>query len=239
MNNRTNSIATSLEAKEGWTTSSDDALEGPPLTVDLARYRNPPWHTKGRGILVRALWLYANAVFCQNPLNTSTRFTSALLRMFGAKIGRNCNIKPSVKFKSPWLIEVGDNTWIGEYAWLDSVSLIRIGANVCISQGVLLCAGGHDMTDPLFGMIEGPIIIEDGVWVGARATILPGAHLATHSIITAGSVFSGSTEPYGIYSGNPARLIRRRVLTDGGMAPEIAAEHKRTMDAFGLPTRRK
>jgi putative colanic acid biosynthesis acetyltransferase WcaF len=214
----------------------DDTVEAHPLTVDLARYRNPPWHDKGRGVMVRALWIYANALFCQNPLNTSTRFTCALLRMFGAKIGRNRNIKPSVNFKSPWFIEIGDNAWIGEYAWLDSMSLIRIGANACISQGALLCAGSHDVTDPLFGMIEGPIIIEDGVWVGARATVLPGAHLASHSIITAGSVFSGSTEPYGIYAGNPARLIRRRVLAEGGMSAEIAAEHKRTMDALRVPT---
>lgn len=57
-------------------------------------------------------------------------------------------------------------------AWLDSLAPIRIGSNCCISQGVYFCTGNHDWTDPAFGLIVKPIVIEDGAWVGARACAL-------------------------------------------------------------------
>jgi len=74
--------------------------------------------------------------------------------------------KPSINVKYPWKLEIGDHSWIGEGAWLDSLAPIRIGSNCCISQGVYFCTGNHDWTDPAFGLIVKPIVIEDGAWVG-------------------------------------------------------------------------
>lgn len=182
--------------------------------ADLASYRNPPWHDKGRGFVVRAVWHCVNAIFLQNPLNPSSKMKIALLRLFGARIGRNVLIKPSVNFKSPWKITIGDNTWIGERVWLDSVAEITIGSNVCISQDAYFCTGNHDWSDPSFGLMEHPITVENGVWIGCRATLLPGAYVSSHSVVCGGAVLSKKTEPYMIYAGNPAVAIKRRLIKE-------------------------
>ena len=87
---------------------------------------------------------------------------------------------------------------------------MRIGSNVCISQGAMLLTGNHDYKRASFDLMARPITIEDGVWIGARALICPGVTVASHSVVTAGSVLSDDTEPYGIYRGNPAVKVRSR-----------------------------
>ena len=193
-----------------------DQLTNDELTVDLSSYRNPPWHDKGRGIVVRSVWHCVNALFFENSLNPSSGLKIALLKLFGAKIGKGVIIKPSVNIKHPWFLTLGDNTWIGERAWLDNTfAHITIGSHICISQGAYLCTGNHDWTDPAFGLLERPLTIESGAWIGAGAKVLPGAVVASHSVITGGTVLSKPTEPYVVYAGNPATAIKRRVMREG------------------------
>ena len=180
--------------------------------VDFSQYRNPAWQNKGASFPVRAVWHCLNALFLQNPLNPSSKLKISLLRLFGAKIGKGVVIKPGVNIKSPWKTEIGDYSMIGENAWLDSLAQITIGRNVCISQGAYLCTGNHDWTDQAFGLQEWHIVVEDGAWIGARANILPGARIASHSVIAAGSSISKPTDPYMIYAGNPAQPVKRRIV---------------------------
>lgn len=183
----------------------------PPGRVDLGRFDNS-WFDPGRGRVIQVLWYLVNVAFFQNPLNVSSGLKVRLLRIFGAKVGRGVVIKPSVNIKYPWRLEVGDSVWIGERAWLDSLTTIRIGSNVCVSQGAYLCTGNHDWTDPHFGLVVKPIIIEDGVWVGAKATILPGVTLRSHSVIAAGSVVAEDSEPYAIHSSWALSRTKQRVI---------------------------
>lgn len=188
--------------------------------VDLSSYRNPPWHDKGRGIAVRVAWHFVNALFFENSLNPSSSLKIALLRLFGAKIGRGVIIKPGVNIKHPWFLTLGDNAWIGERAWLDNTfAPITLGDNVCVSQGVYLCTGNHDWTDPAFGLLERPLIIESGAWVGAGAKVLPGAQVASHVVVAGGAVLSKPTESYMIYAGNPAVAVKKRVITERPPGP--------------------
>ena len=181
--------------------------------VDLSLFKTDGYDP-GRSFPVRSLWFLVNALVLQNPINPSSGVKAKVLRLFGAKIGKGVVLKPSINFKFPWRISIGDNTWIGEGVWLDSLENITIGANACVSQGAYLCTGNHDWTDPAFGYTLRPIVVEDGAWVGARATVLPGVTVADHSIVAAGSVVSKSTEPYMIYSGNPAVAVKRRVIKE-------------------------
>ena len=179
--------------------------------VELSAFNNN-WYKPGRGLVVRSLWYFINAILLQSPINPSSRLKVIFLRLFGARIGKGVVVKPSVNVKYPWKLEIGDHSWIGENTWLDSLAPIIIGSNACISQGVYFCTGSHDATDPAFGLIVKQIVIEDGVWVGARATILPGVTVKSHSILAAGSVIAKDTEPYGIYVGNPAVRVKERRL---------------------------
>ncbi len=135
-----------------------------------------------------------------------------LLRSFGAKLGKGVVIKQSVNIKYPWLLEIGDYAWIGEQVWIDNLGRTMIGANACISQGALLLSGNHDFTKPGFDLIVKEILIEDGVWIGARSVVTGGSVCRTHAVLAAGSVHSGEMEAYGIYRGNPALKIKERVI---------------------------
>lgn len=181
--------------------------------VTLSKFNNS-WFNPGRGWLIRTIWYFVNVLFLQNPLNPSSKLKIILLSLFGARIGQGVVLKPSINIKYPWHIEIGDNTWIGEGVWLDSLGQIKIGRNCCISQGVYFCTGNHDWADPAFGLIIKPITVEDGAWVGARATVLPGVTLGSHSILSACSSVSKDTEPNMIYIGNPAQPVKARKIRE-------------------------
>lgn len=179
--------------------------------VHLARYDNSDFDP-GAGPMARAVWYLVNELVIRNRLNPFSRLRVALLRAFGAKIGAGVVIKPGVNVKYPWNLTIGDHTWVGEGAWLDSLTTIRIGSDCCVSQGAYLCTGNHDWADPAFALIVKPIVIEDGAWVAAKAVVLPGVTLGDHGILTAGSVASKNTEPRGIYRGNPAQRVGERTI---------------------------
>lgn len=183
------------------------------MTVDLANYDRSSYEP-GRGGVIRALWYAANVLILRNPFVIGSGVKASVLRCFGARIGRGVVIKPGVNVKFPWHLAVGDHSWIGEGVWIDNLAPTRIGSHVCISQGAYLCTGSHDWSDPRFSLIVKPIVIEDGVWVCARATILPGVTLARESVITAGAVVCTDTEPATIYRGNPAQRYKARRYAD-------------------------
>jgi len=136
----------------------------------------------------------------------------SLLRFFGARIGQGVVIKPGVRVKYPWRLEVGDHAWIGEDAWIDNIERVKIGAHACVSQGVYLCTGNHDWTDPAFGLIVKPISIADCAWAGARSTVCPGVTLETGAILAAGGVAVRDVPAFEIHAGNPAAFVRKRVV---------------------------
>uniref|UniRef100_UPI003AEF68CA WcaF family extracellular polysaccharide biosynthesis acetyltransferase n=1 Tax=Phocaeicola plebeius TaxID=310297 RepID=UPI003AEF68CA len=135
-----------------------------------------------------------------------------LLRIFGAKIGKNVIIKNNVGIKFPWKITIGDNVWLGEYVWIDNIDKVEIENDVCISQGALLLTGNHDYTKPTFNYRNAPIYIEEGAWIGAKTVVCPGVKVHSHAILTVGSIATKDLETYSIYQGNPAVKIRNRII---------------------------
>lgn len=162
------------------------------ISVDLSKYDNS-WYSPGRGRIVCSLWYFCNVIFFRNPLNPFSKIKILILRVFGAQVGEGVVIKPSVNIKYPWKIEIGDYTWIGESVWLDSLGGIKIGRNVCVSQGVYLCTGNHDWSDYAFGLMVRPIQIENGAWLGAKSIVLPGVTIAENCVVTAGRVVRRDT----------------------------------------------
>jgi putative colanic acid biosynthesis acetyltransferase WcaF len=133
-----------------------------------------------------------------------------LLKLFGAKIGHNVVIKPWVKIKLPWQLELNDHIWLGENCWIDNISKITIGSNSCISQGALLITGNHDFSKVSFNLISKPIILEEGSWIGASAIIAPGVRVGKGAVLTLGSVAINELAPMTIYVGNPAHPVKTR-----------------------------
>jgi putative colanic acid biosynthesis acetyltransferase WcaF len=138
-----------------------------------------------------------------------------VLRLFGATVGRGVVLKNRINVKYPWNIQIGDHAWIGEGVWIDSLAMVTIGSNCCLSQGAMIETGNHDWTRTTFDLVVKPVIVEDGAWAAVKSLLLPGSRLASHAILAAGSVLSGDTEPYGIYVGVPARKVKERVIRDG------------------------
>lgn len=160
------------------------------------------------------LWNFTNVILFINPLNASYKFKAIILRSFGAKIGKGVIFKQNISIKYPWFLEIGDNVWIGERVWIDNLGKVKIGNNVCISQGAMLLCGNHNYKKESFDLIVGDITLEDGVWVGAKSVVCPGVTMKSHSILTVGSVLTKDAEEYGIYKGVPAVLVKKRVIED-------------------------
>lgn len=177
----------------------------------MSRYDNS-WYNPGAGRLKRLFWYFTNVLFFINPLNPFSCIKIVLLRLFGAKIGKAVVIKPNVNVKYPWLLSVGDYTWIGEYVWIDNLAQVTIGSNVCISQGAMLLCGNHNYQLSTFDLIVKPITIEDSAWIGAQSTVCPGVTAHTHSVLAASSMASKNLDSFSIYRGNPAIKITDRVI---------------------------
>lgn len=172
---------------------------------------NNSWYNPGRGFIVRMLWYIINACFIKSSHPFSfLRFF--LLRLFGAKMGKGVVIKPSVNIKYPWRLSIGNYVWIGEHVWIDNLDNITIGDNVCISQGAMLLSGNHNYKKQGFDLMIAPIIIEEGVWIGAKAVVTGGTTCKNHSILTVASVAPKFMEAYAIYRGNPAVKVRERII---------------------------
>jgi putative colanic acid biosynthesis acetyltransferase WcaF len=182
-------------------------------TVRLASFDNS-WYSPGRSLPVRALWLLVSALFFLTSLPWPSRLKAALLRAFGARIGKGVVVKPRVNVKYPWNLSVGDHAWLGEGVWLDTLAPVRIGADACLSQGAMVETGNHDWSRPTFDLVVKEVVIEEGAWMAVRSLALPGARLASHAVLGAGSVLSGDTEPFGVYLGVPARKTGERFIRE-------------------------
>lgn len=177
--------------------------------IDLSRFDNA-WYAPRRSRLVQALWFFLGLPVLRCAWLPSSAVRVAVLRLFGATVGSGVVIKPGVRVKYPWRLVVGNRSWIGEDAWIDNLADVTIGDDVCISQGVYLCTGNHDWSDPAFGLIVKPIRLGSGSWVGARSVVCPGVELGELAVLTAGSVAVRPIPASEIHSGNPASLTRKR-----------------------------
>jgi putative colanic acid biosynthesis acetyltransferase WcaF len=163
---------------------------------DLAGFTGAGYD-KGRPLPVQALWFAAlNLVFVK--WWCPSRLRVLLLRAFGAKVGTGVLIRHRVRVHWPWKLAVGDHVWIGEDVWMMNLEPLEIGSNTCLSQGARLICGSHDRRSPTFEFDNGPIRIEDGVWVAAGCTVLRGTVVGRGAVLAAGTVVSGTVEPYAL-----------------------------------------
>ena len=160
--------------------------------------------------LQQLIWYLFSAIVFESSLFPIYRLKNGVLKLFGAKMGSGLVIKPKVYIKYPWLLEIGNDVWIGEGVRIDNLALVKLGSNVCVSQNAFLLTGNHNYRSAAFELMTGPITIEDEVWVGASSVVCPNTVLSQGTIITVGSVISGKTTANRVYRGNPAIDIKPR-----------------------------
>ena len=170
-------------------------------------------YTAGGSALKIGCWYLVSTMFFRSGLIPFSSVLVALLRLFGSKIGTDVRVKPFVNIKYPWKLTIGDYTWIGEGSIIENLAPVRLGNNVCLSQGCMLMTGNHNYKKTTFDLFVSPIVVEDGAWIGARAIVSPGVVIASHAIVTMGSVVTKDTEPYTIHQGNPAVKVGDRIIS--------------------------
>ncbi|RQS34589.1 acyltransferase [Burkholderia sp. Bp8992] len=130
-------------------------------------------------------------------------------RFCQVRIGRDSSIAMGC-FVTGYHISIGNNTVVNRYTYLDGRVPLTIGNNVNISHYTLIQTLTHDPQNPDFVCLCKPVVIEDHVWIGARAIISPGVRIGEGAVVGAGSVVTRDVEPYTIVAGNPARFIKER-----------------------------
>ena len=107
---------------------------------------------------------------------------------------------------------IGDHTRVGLHNTV--IGPVTIGSYVNLAQGITVTALNHDFADSEKrideqGVSTTPVVIEDDVWIGANAVVLPGVRVGTHSVIAAGAVVTKDVPPHSIVAGVPAKVIKK------------------------------
>lgn len=131
---------------------------------------------------------------------------------FGAKIrrrGLGCVCHWNADLKFPRNITLGDGVVIGVNVSIGAHSPVDIGHRVRISQDVIIESAGLDFADaqPPYPHVSRPIVIEEGVWIGARAMVLGGVTIGAYAVVAAGAVVTKDVPAYAIVAGTPAKVI--------------------------------
>lgn len=136
------------------------------------------------------------------------RARTAMLRAVGYDVG-DARLESGTIIRSRTLA-IGDGSFVNHRCFLASGDVV-IGRNVFISTGVTLMTGDHEVGphEKRAGPdLEGPVVVEDGCWLGANVIVLRGVRVAAGCIVGAGAVVTKDTEPDGVYVGVPARRVR-------------------------------
>jgi putative colanic acid biosynthesis acetyltransferase WcaF len=186
-----------------------EALDQSSPGVDLSTYRKTAQPLE---LVLRALWECLQLPFYPLRPRALSPVRVALLRTFGAKIGRNVLICGGVRVHVPWNLEIGDHAAIGDKVEIYNLAPVHIGEHTTISQHAYLCTSSHDYTRSDFPLYSLPITIGRQAWVASGAFVGPGVTMGEGAVVGARSVVLRDVPPWTVAAGNPCRVIRPRVV---------------------------
>jgi putative colanic acid biosynthesis acetyltransferase WcaF len=160
----------------------------------------------------RACWDIVWALFFRTTprLPGFWAWRRALLRLFGAELGRGVLVYPSARIWAPWNLEAGDHSMIGPSTDIYSVDKIVLGARAWISQYSFLCTASHSITDPRSRLLRRPIHIGADAWVAAGAFVGLGVNVGAGAVVAARACVVKDVKPWTVVGGNPAKFLKRR-----------------------------
>ncbi|HKB88276.1 MAG TPA: acyltransferase [Patescibacteria group bacterium] len=141
------------------------------------------------------------------PFHTIRKFFYILS---GMKIGKGSVVHMWANFFDPTGILIGDDTIIGDHVFLDGRAKLTIGNHVDMASSVMIYNSEHDLEKENFEARTEPVTIEDYVFIGPRAIILPGVKVGRGSVVAAGAVVTKDVPDFAIVGGVPAKIIGER-----------------------------
>ena len=141
------------------------------------------------------------------PLHTVRKF---FYRLAGVKIGKGTTIHMRANFFQPKNIKLGEDTVIGDHAFLDGRAPLKIGSHVDIASSVMIYNSEHDIESHDFSAREEPVEIGDYRFLGPRVIILPGVKIGKGAVVAAGAVVTKDVPDFVIVGGVPAKIIGER-----------------------------
>lgn len=194
-------------------TAAPDSIGGEDLlrlsTVDISHKPSP--HSLGNRCL-RALWHLVYLLLFRTsprPLHAWRRW---LLRLFGAKLGKNTKVFSSVKIWAPWQLHMQDHSTLAPDVDCYCVAPVFVGTHSTVSQYSYLCTASHDFEHPNMMLVSSPISIGDRVWIAADVFVGPGVSVGDNTVVGARSSVFADLPASKVCVGNPARPIRDRVV---------------------------
>ena len=170
-----------------------------------------------------------------NQVETRPRWFIRLLAPLYQHRGRHAIIHHSVRMDTPpyrkfWLgdysvvesfacinnavgdVIIGDHTRIGLHNTI--IGPVTIGSHVNLAQGITITALNHNFDDSekridQQGVTTKEVVLEDDIWVGANAVILPGVTIGNHAVVAAGAIVTKDVPPHSLVAGVPAKVIRQ------------------------------
>ncbi len=188
------------------------ALRSLPRALDVSKEKCPSPHSLGNK-LARVAWAIVWGTLFRWSPRILFGWRRLLLRCFGATIGKNARISPSVKVWAPWNLSVGDEAAIAHNVDCYCVDRLTIGNHATVSQNAFLCTASHDIRDPHMKLITAPIVIADQAWICAGVFLGMGLTVGEGAVAGAMSVVTKDVPAWQIVAGNPARSIALRQLT--------------------------
>ena len=180
--------------------------------VLLSKFDNSAFE-RGASRLREAAWLLISGLLVDSWIPGS-KVRVWLLQMFGAKIGRGAVLKPHLRIKFPWRLQIGESCWLGEGVWIDNLADVTLADNVCVSQGAYICTGSHDWSSGSFSLVVSPVSVGSCAWICARVTVCPGSVIEEGAVIAAGATVSGIVESWAIYSCARGNSKMKRIVSN-------------------------
>lgn len=178
--------------------------------IDIAHYHNV---LSRKHQIIRLLWGIAWPMATWFlPRSMGMPWKRMWLRLFGARIAKTANVYASAKIYYPANLEMKEYSCLASEVDCYNVAPVIIGEQSTVSQGAYLCTASHDITDPLNHLITAPIVIEDQAWIGAKAFVGMGVTIGQGAVVGATASVYKNVESWTVVGGNPARVIKKRVI---------------------------
>lgn len=162
--------------------------------------------------LIRVVWNIVWIIFASWTPKFMRPWRIVLLKVFGAKIGKNVDVRGSARVWYPSNLIMKDHSIIAESVICYNMNIITLHERTVVSQRVHLCAGDHDIRKAQLPLITKPIEIGPDAWIAAEAFVGPGSIVAEGCVVGARAVVFKKLEPWSIYAGNPAVRISSRQI---------------------------